>query len=460
MSDLASTFFGRPWRPKPPTPPTPAPSPLRAVAVWTVPNAVVKLDSIGSGITNEDGYWCWKEVPVALGATHLWVTAVGYEAYSQHLDLQTQQVNQDILVGFTREGGSLPTDINLPPLVSDHVDPSVFTLRELARIRGAMWTVRGPWAYGPRPGQPTNITALEYFYAYGSDPKNLTQTQKDMLATYKKDGYTHMCFGPINAQSYHGMYPDTLFTSPEMFEVWLDWLQVFWDNGLAPICFLHPDGASFDDTVAMYDHLIRHNPRAQKLMRIVVPAGWEPTRYDWSSYTWAKYFEWVRDLLPNALRLLHTVPDVDAPCGKDERGDDEADAAAGNPTKDVRVNAWRRVCPLIHGWLNQSARFEDPDVHNDPNNPQYTSFENWANMFSKTYSGSYYDRFHNGYAGWPTTSAWGNEPIYIYAGEYCSYWEYWYDRPYDEGVKWGNRAMSVGADGYLDSGTAAVPGRA
>lgn len=99
--------------PPPTTPPTPA---LRAVGISTVPNATVKLDTVGEGVTNEDGYYCWKEVPVALGACHLWVTAQGYLPYDQHIDLQTTQTNQDIFVGVTRPGCSQPTDINLPAL--------------------------------------------------------------------------------------------------------------------------------------------------------------------------------------------------------------------------------------------------------------------------------------------------------------------------------------------------------
>ena len=451
-------------KPQPPTPPQPPAPKLRPIGIFTVPNATVKLDTVGSGTTNADGYYCWPEVDAALSACHVWVTAKDFVPYDQHIDLTPQQVGQDIFVGKQRPDGPHPYDIYLPALTADHVDPSKFSLRELARIRGAMWTVRGPWAYGPRPAQPSNITALEYLHVYGDnptspDPKHLTQTQKDILATYKSFGYTHCCYGPIYGQAYHGLYPDVQFNTPAMFEQWLDWLQVFWDNGLAPVCFIHPDNLTFDETKAMYDPLIRGNARAQKLMRIVVPTGWEPTRYDWSSYTWAKYFEWMKELLPNALLLLQTVPDVDAPCGKDELGDDEADQAAGNPTHDVRVNAWRRLCPLIHGWLNQSGAFEHPDDHNDPNNPQFTAFDNWANGFDKTYKGSYYDRFHNGYAGWPGNSAWGNEPIKIYAGEFCSYWEYWQDRAYSEGVAWGDRALKVGADGVLDScsPTAIIP---
>jgi len=358
---------------------------------------------------------------------------------------------------------------NSRPARAGHVDPSTLSLRQLAAIRGAMWTVRGPWRFGPRayqpdPSQPNyhiepdNITALEYIYSYG-DPYhntapggafNLNAEQQSMLATYCGDHYTHACFGPVTAQSYHQQYPDYFFTTPEQFEAWLDWLQMFWDHGLAPICFLHPDGWNLQQTKDLYEPLIRNNPRAQRLMRIIVPAGWEPARYEWSSQTWASFMQWGHDILPNALILLHSVPDTDAPGGTDENGDDNG-APGGN------AGVWGRVAPYIHGWLVQTSSFDNPDEHGDPNHPEKTNFENWKDLFSRDCSYGYWNRFHNGYAGWPTTSLWGDEAIYIYAGEFCSYWNYWDNRPYAEGVGWGDSAIAVGADGSLDSCSVEVP---
>lgn len=339
---------------------------------------------------------------------------------------------------------------------SGGVDPSTISLRQLAAIRGAMWTVRGPWRFGPRPLQPTNITALEYIYSYGDpyNPRalggafNLNDEQRAMMQTYCGYGYTHCCFGPVTAQSYRGHYPDFMFDTPELFDHWLDWLEMFWAWGLAPICFLHPDNWNLAQTQALYEPLIRNNPRAQKLMRIIVPSGWEPARYEWSSNTWASYMQWGHDILPNALILLHTVPEVDAPGGTDENGDDNG---KGNDT------VWARVAPTIHGWLTQSDAFAHPTAIGDPNHPDKTNFDNWSDWFDPRCPYGYWQRFHNGYAGWPTNSLWGDEAIYLYAGEYSSYWSYHDDRPYAEGVAWGDRAVSVGADGYLDAGSLEVP---
>ncbi|HKE43895.1 MAG TPA: hypothetical protein VKB41_05090 [Steroidobacteraceae bacterium] len=339
------------------------------------------------------------------------------------------------------------------------IDPSTLSLRQIAAIRGAMWTVRGAWQYGPRPGQPSNVTALEYLYSYG-DPYNpmalggafnLNDEQQAMLRTYCSFGYTHACIGPVTAQSYRGHYPDYFFDTPERFECFLDWLQCLWDYHLIPIVFMHPDNWTLEQTQELYEPLIRGNARAQRLIRACVPSGWEPAYYNWSSETWARYFEWGHDLLPDALICCHTVPDVDAPGGTDELGDDNG---AGND------KVWARVCPTIHGWLHQASSFANPNEHGDPNHPTKSNYDNWADLFAADCPYSFYNRFHFGYAGWPTCSLWGpNEPIYLYAGEYCAYWNYHDNRAYAEGEAWGDRAVSVGADGYLDSGAGTVPQR-
>src|SRR5258708_995232 len=336
------------------------------------------------------------------------------------------------------------------PIAGGSMAPATLTLGQLARTRGAMGTVPGPGRWGPRPNPPDNITALEFLYSYGDDPLDacrLSVEQQAMLTMYKSGGYTHCAFGPPCAQSYHGQYPDTDFTaSPERFERWLDWVQVFWDQGLIPVCFLGKDGASPDQIIALYDPLIRNNPRAQRLLRIVVPTGWEPTQYGWSSRTWARMAQWGRELLPNALILLHTVANTDAPVGEDALYKDH-DNAAG----------WAFVTPHAHGWLVQNDYFGDPRSHPDPNQPDKSALDLWRDLWNKGGRGSYYDRFHRGYAGWPSTSAWGDRPIKVYAAEFCSYWAYWQNRPYAEGVRWGDAAMAAGGcDGYLDSGSVPV----
>jgi hypothetical protein len=457
FSWLARLFGGGHSTPTVPnTPPAPPVPTLKPVAVIVlndqgqgIQGAIVKVD--GADVyppTNQYGYTAIN-VPSALTASQLTVIAVGYDDFTTHVDIPA--TGGDLIVGPTTTVIANPnTQHIVGQLNSQHVDPSKISLRVLARIRGAMWTVRGPWRFGPRPGTPDNITAMGFLYCYG-DPMNpavLSQEQKDMIKLYKSFGYTHVVWGPPTGGSYHGQYPDVDFTqSKELFEKWLDWAQVFWDNGLTPICFMHRDNDNYQQTVDLWEPLIRNNPRAQKLMRVIVPTGWEPTRYGWSSVTWANFLKWARDILPNALVLIHTVADVDAPVGTDELYDDNM---KGNG------EGWARVTPYLHGWLIQNGAYKvAPSA--DP-----TLAKNFRGQFDKGAIGAECHgvawHFINGILNWPHNSAWGpDETIYLYNAECTSFEAYWGNVPYETSTAWGDLAIASGADGYLDSGTVDVP---
>lgn len=327
----------------------------------------------------------------------------------------------------------------LPPAPA-HVDPSGIPLEQLALVRGSLWTPRANLPHGPRPGKDDNILATDFFSSYSPDEQALA------LTVLKARGYTHAAVGPIvDSDGYHGQYPARDWRQD--FDAFLDVLQLFWDNGIAPIVFIHPDGWTLDQTKELTP--LFQSERAQRLMRIIVPGGWEPTKYGWSSVTWAAYGQWARQTWPNALVLLHTVADVDAPAGADELFNDDDHRA--NPLGNA--GAWGRVAPYFHGWLTQSEAFANPTAIGDPNHPDKTNFQNWQDLFNPHVRGSYADRFRNGYAGWPTSSAWGSGvPLKVYAGEYASYWCYWNNRPESESQDWGDAAMRAGADGFMDGG--------
>lgn len=323
------------------------------------------------------------------------------------------------------------------------VEPSTIPLSRLAAIRGAMWCTRLNVPFGPRPGQDDNIFFTGLITDYSPDD------QKRIIAILKKRGYTHVVMGPLVDGGYHKLWPPSDWRGKN-FSHFLDAVQLFWDHGLAPIVFIHPDEWSFEQTRDELTPLLSQ-PRAQRLLRIVVPSGWEPAGHEWSSVTWALFAQWGRTILPNALILIHTTPDADAPMGTDERYDD---------SKHSKAEAWARVVPYIHGWLTQSATFKHPDAHDDPDHPEKTNFENWQDRFRCSVPYSYCNRFHHGYEGWPTSSAWGTGiPIRIYAGEYAAYWETWDNRPESEAMNWGDAAIRAGADGYLDGGRLPVPVR-
>jgi hypothetical protein len=316
-------------------------------------------------------------------------------------------------------------------------------LAELARIRGAMWSVRAPVPHGPRPGQADNIVALDYLEWYDGPARELA------LRAYRERGYTHAVSGPpIDVDGYHGNFPTE--PGPMSQAIWdrqMDALEALWNAGLAPIFFLHPDNWTFEQTRDTFTPYLQQ-PRAQRLIRIIVPSGWEPTRYDWSSQTWTAYARWARETLPNALVLIHTVTDVDAPVGTDSKGDDN-----GRPN----AEGWARIAPFIHGWLIQNGPYEtapsgDPTLAREFG-AQFKADGDGAELHSVAWH-------FKGAGGWTRDSAWGaGIPILLYNAENTAYESYWRNLPESASRAWGDLAISCGADGYLDGGTVDVPRR-
>lgn len=306
--------------------------------------------------------------------------------------------------------------------------------------------------FGNRPNQPDNIIATTYF-------DNYTPIQQEAIARCLKSiGITHVVVGGlIDWWAYHGQYIGHDYTTPEGFDKFLDIHQWFYDHDLQPVTFIHVDGASFEETKALVDRLIVGNPRAQKLIRIVVMSGWEPAKYEWSSCTWAKYVRLARDALPNALNLIHTVSDVDAPVGTDAlcNDDDKTWNPGGNGA------GWKRVIDAgLHGWLIQNGPYEAA-----PTDPNWTDkAREFAAQFKKDGDGALYHgvAWHfGGPGGWTADSAWGpGIPICLYNAESTAYDAYWANRPNEAGrAGWGDLAVASGACGYLDGGTVPVPVR-
>ncbi len=341
--------------------------------------------------------------------------------------------------------------------VQTDFDPSTVPLTELARIRGCMWGVRSNLPYGVRPDRDDNILAMDYFGSEHRDGGPLFNTAQrlKMLEDYTRENYTHAVDGPIQGNDgYHGLYPIWRGEVPsqEQWERFLDSVQQKWNAGIATIYFVRPDGWSFEKTRDVMTPFLTQ-PRAQRLLRIIVPGGWEPNGgiYDISSYTWAMYGKWIREIMPNALVYLHNAVKADgappdAPVGTDEHGDDSTNKSNGE--------GWRRVAPYYHGWLVQSGPFEQP-VGVDP------GAREWAAMFNPGGDGATFHgvawHFANAIDGWPRGSAWGdNEPLHLVSGEQSAYWQYWKNQPYWMAVERGNFAMQHGAKGYLDGGSVPV----
>lgn len=326
--------------------------------------------------------------------------------------------------------------------VRAHVDPAAVPLTELARIRGAMWLT--PLAGLP----PKDRIAFAFYPFYGPEDR------ARMISAYTAPGYTHAVSGPIaGTDCYHGLWPchDNRFAAamPEdgvpsqaQFDAYLDGLQELWDGHLIPVCFIKPDG--WERRLDLLDQLdaLYAQPRAQALCRVVVYPGWEPSgdKYGWSNAIYVAMVQRGARVFPNALRLLHTVVELDAPTGQN---DDLIGMTNGL--------AWRTVAPYIHGWLAQYGGYALSG--------NCTPTEAFKKDFGEALADQI-RRFRTGASGWPTGSAWGpSTPVTVYAGEYASYVGLWQNCDEAFSVELGNLAIAAGSAGYLDGGSVEVPAR-
>lgn len=413
--------------PIPPTPQPPQPPPQAKYVHAAIYQGgeVVGVDQAILELDDQREYPC-----TALATKQVACPLPPTAVYGWGGHLQVVKGDQRAQLDFT-----LAPDVNLE-LPPDHFDPSGVPLEELARIRGAMWTETWGCPLGPRPWQGDNVCATDFLWNYDEATRlAIVQHLVDL-------GYTHAVVGPIvDSDGYHGAWTPNDWRGK--FDQFLDQAQYLWDHGLAPVVFIHPDGWSFEQTQGLT--ALFQQPRAQKLLRIIVPAGWEPTRYEWSNATWIRYMQWGHQTFPNAIIGIHTVSDVDAPVGTDALGDDNGKLPNGD--------AWGRITPYLHFWLVQASAYE----HKDEIENGKTTFQNWVDLYNPSVRASYADRFQHGYAGWPTWSAWGpGKPMMVCAGEYLAYWTFWQRVDRSVARTWGDAAVGAGAPCYLDGGTRSV----
>lgn len=407
----------------------------RAVASFTlderqqpIANVVCSLqttkDTWTAATSTETGYIIWYFVPTTLRDSHVRCEPEGFVPVDQHVTIQTGD-NEDIsAIIFKRL----------------HVDPMQFSLEQLSKIRGAMWTARLNLPYGPRPGQDSNILPTLFYSVFNRGD------QLRILEAYLERSYTHAVTGPITGNDcYHGLYPcRTDLPSQAEWDRYLDELQEWWDRGIIPVYFAKPDGLDEPEQMGALDALYLQ-PRAQRLIRVVVYTGWEPWRYERTNAEWVRWLQRGQSVFPSALRLVHTVSDVDALTGRDD--DRTLPAGQGNAI------SWQRTAPYLHGWLVQVAGYTDGP--NPVPSPEFV--KEFVALFDKSRRGSYYSRFADGYAGWPTSSAWGpGRRLLVYAAEYGAYGSFWKNWPESEAQRLGDLALQAGADGYLDGGTLPV----
>lgn len=450
---LYSFFLNACARPVPPVVTPPAPEPPAAVAFDLVACRTTPVDNYCDGMegatfaihlsTGPDvyrtvegdgnGYVFVQDIPATLHNTDITITAPGFRP-------RIIDTTVEALLATNATGAH-----NFFQLQTTDLDPMQYSLDQLAAIRGSMWPLGtaascGAMPYGPRPYAADNVLATDFISTYSREQ------QQCIISELKARGYTHVVVGPfVDSDGYRGLWLPMDWRGAN-WEKFLDVHQMFYNAGLIPVTFGRPDGWSLERFKAEFTSLLMQ-PRAQRLIRIIVPMGWEPERYADSSCTWAEAGRWARDTLPSALVLVHMTADQDAPGGGDARCND--DDHSWNP--DGNAGVWRRVAPYYHGVLFQFMAFENPTATGcDREHPEWTSLQCFANSFNPDHRGSYRDRFEHGYAGWPRNSAWGDRPLYSYAGEYKAYWTFWHHRTEAEGVAWGDAAMAAGAYGCLD----------
>lgn len=422
--------------PKPPKPPAPPPHYAVQVFVtdaasgaWVGDGATIRTDA--TDVANQ-----WTSGVGPAGARADQFLNAGWNACAKAPNYPEQCLPVATFPG-SDPSAQFPGDVVLrfklnyvaPPPI--HVDPSQFTLEQLSHIKGSMWTARLNLPYGPRPGQDDNILAMDFYQLYGKADR------ARMIEAYRARGYTHAVTGPLaGGDCYHGQYPcNTDLVNQEQFDAYLDAMQEWWDAGIIPVHFVHPDGWTLDQMQQL--EKLYSQPRAQRLLRVVVPTGWEPWKYEIPNSEWVKFEQWGQRVFPNSLRLIHLVADTDAPTG----ADDDKTLPGGN------AQAWANVVPYIHGWLVQSCGYA---CQSNPV-PSAEFIKNFSDLFNINTRGSLTDRFQHGYAGWPTSSAWGqNKPLIVYAGEFAAYGDYWNNFPEAQSLTLGDLAISVGAGGSLD----------
>jgi len=256
------------------------------------------------------------------------------------------------------------------------------------------------------------------------------------LAAYRERGYTHAPVGAFVSESYHGQTP------PHSFQDWerghegiAARLEMMLAHGIIPVVFLSPDNWTLEQ-MKQFEPVWR-TPRWQQIVKVMVPFGYEPS-IDTPNSDWVARLKWARDVFPNALSYIHMVSDFDAPGNND-------DLTPNQPGYIGNEGCWANVVPYLHGWLVQNGPW-----YTAPNG-DLVNFRNFCEQFRADVHGSLRQRFDQGYAGWPTFSAWGpNEGLDLIAAEYCSYAAWHHDLPEDSCQQWGDGALSSGADGVFD----------
>lgn len=375
--------------PQPTPEPTPAPPVMRAVAVVipNVTNALVTLDYTPTpfvGRTNSDGYLCFKDVPVTLGASHLWVIADNYLPYDHHVDLPDHNI--DLVVG----GAPRPDQIGLPGLT-----PSVPSRRS----QEALTRVMANFCNLDDSAGRVMFTAD---FA-GAD----AATRNDWLTKQVAAGSTHFALSPTG-----GAYPGTPFQpfdfygDPKTFVSRIrEILNTAAQDGLAmtPILILDSGDSGFRQRVDQYWTAIRQELGADEKDCIVVP-GWELINA--SRVTSAEYSYALEKLHTDQWSHIwaHLAPTRAAFSSNPIEPDD--------PWQGEEAGCWKsHGGQYLEGLLYQSQAVRPDDDTCDPSNDDC-----WLNRWEDVVP-----RLGNGMNGWRIVHlCYFEGPAYYYYRRQCN----------------------------------------
>lgn len=312
--------------------------------------------------------------------------------------------------------GSVPWP---PPFVAGPAPEPRPSGQGLDNTLGSIATVQGPFAFGPRPGDPSNVMhAPEYDVIDDIDERSLWR------AAFAARRYARWPVGPIlEVPSYDGNYPSTDWTRDQ--SVFLARMDELIADGFVLNFHAIPDtpparvgngGSAAEPNWEWLDRVLKpiYQSAAFQTRFREVTIAWEP---EWTSATWVRAARWVRECFPDALIWAHMPPGHSAP-GMGNEG--EADCM-------------HAIAPFINGIRFQSGQFGDRDFK--PNDDGTPSRRTRLQQFLR----EVWDicrRLKFGVGDWPTTGHNG-APLVCDASEYLSYWVYHNRATEAEAVAWG-----------------------
>lgn len=336
-----------------PTPSLPV-NAMRPVGIFVgVAQAQVSLAGLSEiGVTSADGYFCWKQVPVSLGASHLTITAKDYDPYSQHIDMSSGNLAtaHNIFVGVPPANTS-----EVPPIVL----PGLVLSMPLPKSREARLNVRCNFC---------NLRDSKGRYIFSEAIAALpVEDQLDWIACEKAAGGTHYTLSPETGYPGYFAPMRNLFT--EGVAAQQTFLECVWrvvKAGLVPIIFL-AGGDSYpgDDYYrSLCTWLMTAAPTLKDYAIFV--CAWEAVNGGYSSNEYNRCNLIMRSIFgPSALIASHLSPERCSFASHNSgRPADKNGVELDDPWGGDEVGCWHSLCgPTFDLFFFQSLAVRPGEVN-------------------------------------------------------------------------------------------------